>query len=606
MVFTIHRQNFVEMGRSMYHGPPGKELSILMVSSDGGILVSSAIFTPTGYIISRYAGRFRLPDQAASATSPTHRSQRNPPPTRESVQLLWLYSNQAVYVLVLVIILLPSLVRNGIAPRVKQVAAMATQATIQRQAVKAACAKDTRILPVNNKHKSFIRHFHANGLHNQPICRKISTARSGGIGDIANPPQPAQSAPDTRAVYVLVLVIILLPSLVRNGIAPRVKQVAAMATQATIQRQAVKAACAKDTRILPVRSLNVPGQSMGDIERRWEAEKDQGSPEAQALLEAAEALRTSDTPVAFPTETVYGLGADATRSAAVQGIYRAKQRPSDNPLIVHVSSREQLEPAPSANASTKPSPTTAQHVYADLHGRIDIILDGGPCGVGVESTVVDGLNHPPAILRPGGVGIEEIRACRGWEDVRVGYKDGALPGKMTPRAPGMKYRHYSPRAKVVLFETSQEMPSVVRRILNEQSPSSPLKIGVIRTKTWQKGLTMRIQQDLTAPVNGHCDAASSSDLHDDIPSSSAFPLHRLSVVPSSPDSGSPPCTIDMLDVFLGHDLHCIARGLFSALRSLDENDVSTIYVEGIADTDGDLAAAIMNRLRKAAEEEIKS
>ncbi|EFW22027.1 hypothetical protein D8B26_002122 [Coccidioides posadasii str. Silveira] len=461
-----------------------------------------------------------------------------------------------------------------------------------------------------------------------------------------------------------------------------------MATQATIQRQAVKGACAKDTRILPVRSLNVPGQSMGDIERRWEAEKDQGSPEAQALLEAAEALRTSDTPVAFPTETVYGLGADATRSAAVQGIYRAKQRPSDNPLIVHVSSREQLErllrppgcptsnqnslqtsslippiyeplierfwpgpltilipnpkhsplapevtsnlstfgvrmpssslarllikladrplAAPSANASTKPSPTTAQHVYADLHGRIDIILDGGSCGVGVESTVVDGLNHPPAILRPGGVGIEEIRACRGWEDVRVGYKDGALPGKMTPRAPGMKYRHYSPRAKVVLFETGQEMPSVVRRILNEQSPSSPLKIGVIRTKTWQKGLTMRIQQDLTAPVNGHCDAASSSDLHDDIPSPSVFPLHRLSVVPSSPDSGSPPCTIDMLDVFLGHDLHCIARGLFSALRSLDENDVSTIYVEGIADTDGDLAAAIMNRLRKAAEEEIKS
>ncbi|WEW57996.1 tRNA A37 threonylcarbamoyladenosine synthetase [Emydomyces testavorans] len=450
---------------------------------------------------------------------------------------------------------------------------------------------------------------------------------------------------------------------------------------------------ARETRILSVHSLNLPTLSEAEIQRRWDAAKETGSAEAQALLRAAEALRTSDVPVAFPTETVYGLGADATRSAAVLGIFKAKQRPSDNPLIVHVSSREQLErllqppkcsvlkqngsrirslipsiyeplierfwpgpltiiipnpnhrplapevtaglctfgvrmpssplarlliqladrplAAPSANASTKPSPTTAQHVYTDLQGRIDIILDGGPCGVGVESTVVDGLSQPPAILRPGGVGIEEIRACPGWENVHVGYKDGALQSKTAPRAPGMKYRHYSPKAKVVLFETGQDMLSIKGRILHEQMTSNPPKIGVIRTKLWQKGLTMPIQQDIDLSIsmngtNGHTDERFSSKLLDDSAPLSALPIHRLSIHTSASESSCPQSTIDMLDISLGPDTQSIARGLFSALRSLDENQVSVIFIEGISDTEGDLAAAIMNRLRKAAEEDIRS
>ncbi|MBE3042216.1 threonylcarbamoyl-AMP synthase, partial [Candidatus Bathyarchaeota archaeon] len=240
--------------------------------------------------------------------------------------------------------------------------------------------------------------------------------------------------------------------------------------------------------------------------------------ELAKLREAARYLLESDTPVAFPTETVYGLGADARRSGAVKGIYAAKGRPSDNPLIVHVCDlqmlRELLTPAgelpalepdpipdiykplierfwpgpltillpspqparlapevtaglpsfgarmpdstlalalikladaplaaPSANASTKPSPTAARHVLDDLDGRIETILDGGPCRVGVESTVVDGLCDPPVVLRPGGVSLEELRGCPGWEGAVKGYQDQSEVGKAAPRAPGMKYKH---------------------------------------------------------------------------------------------------------------------------------------------------------------------
>ncbi|KAK2882363.1 hypothetical protein FQN49_000418 [Arthroderma sp. PD_2] len=434
----------------------------------------------------------------------------------------------------------------------------------------------------------------------------------------------------------------------------------------------------RDTRILPVHGFTdcPPGQ---DVLRKWAAENVKGSPEVDALLAAAQAIRTSDIPVAFPTETVYGLGADATRSEAVQGIYRAKQRPSDNPLIVHVSSREQLErllqpsetsngaikvhrispipkiyeslmerfwpgplsiilpnpshlplapevtanlstfavrmpssplarllialadrpvAAPSANASTKPSPTTAQHVYTDLQGRIDIILDGGPCGVGVESTVVDGLSSPPAILRPGGVGIDELRTCPGWENVQIGYKDGALQGKAIPRAPGMKYKHYSPKARVVLFEAGQNNASVLNRVITDINKRSELEngrnlssaIGIVRTKTWKKGLGIS-HLPLGNVTNG-ADASSS------INSPTSIPIESQQISASAPST-------NMLDISLGQDTSSIARGLFSALRSLDERNVSVIYVEGISDTEGDLAAAVMNRLRKAAEEEVK-
>ncbi|KAF3897548.1 Translation initiation protein Sua5 [Trichophyton interdigitale] len=251
--------------------------------------------------------------------------------------------------------------------------------------------------------------------------------------------------------------------------------------------------------------------------------------------------------------------------------------------------------APSANASTKPSPTTAQHVFTDLQGRIEIILDGGPCGVGVESTVVDGLSSPPAILRPGGVGIDELRTCPGWEDVQIGYKDGALQGKTAPRAPGMKYKHYSPKARVVLFEPGQDTAAVMNRIIadiNKQPEwaNGSAAIGVVRTKTWKKGLGIS-QVSLS---NGEsCKTTTST-----IGSILDIPIDCDRINASSR-------RINMLDLHLGQDTSSIARGLFSALRSLDERDVPVIYVEGISDTEGDRAAAVMNRLRKAAEEEVK-
>ncbi|KAL3419205.1 translation initiation protein sua5 [Phlyctema vagabunda] len=362
-----------------------------------------------------------------------------------------------------------------------------------------------------------------------------------------------------------------------------------------------------------------------------------------ALEEAASHLLSTSIPVAFPTETVYGLGADATRSAAVKGIYSAKGRPSDNPLIIHVCdltmlrsllapkdnsseprSDEEVIPyiylplikkfwpgpltillpnpqpshlaaevtaglptfgarmpssklalslislagvplaAPSANASTKPSPTTASHVLHDLDGRIEIILDGGACSVGVESTVVDGLCSPPVVLRPGGVSLENIRECTGWEDVVKGYKDASEIGSHAPRAPGMKYKHYSPKAKVILYESSHPR---IEDLDGECLRDAGEKIGIIRTKNW-------------LAVAGLARSANQS--------SEAY------VVEEGPLEDK-----QILQISLGTDTKAIAHGLFSALRDLDGRKVEVILVEGIDDEE-DIAAAVMNRLRKAA------
>ncbi|KAF2862292.1 translation factor [Piedraia hortae CBS 480.64] len=349
---------------------------------------------------------------------------------------------------------------------------------------------------------------------------------------------------------------------------------------------------------------------------------DRDSADGQNLLRAAKELRCSDLPVAFPTETVYGLGGDASRPESIKNIFRAKQRPTDNPLIVHVASLQQLRTilshgqgevqedpippiyhplikqfwpgpltiilpnpsnsilapevtaglntfgarmprhilalaliklanvpvaAPSANASTKPSPTAAEHVAFDLDGRISTILDGGPCDVGVESTVVDGLSDPPVVLRPGGISIDQLRTCPGWSNVQIGY--GNVPvGR--PRAPGMKYRHYSPKASVVLYGPGREPPTTEE--LHRLVPGENGKIGIIRTQRWPT------------------------------------PIYN-------------PQVPTIMHMFIGPDATQIAKCMFGALRQLDQEGVETIVVEGIDDGDGDTSAAVMNRLRKAAE-----
>ncbi|KAL9096490.1 MAG: hypothetical protein Q9165_001487 [Trypethelium subeluteriae] len=420
----------------------------------------------------------------------------------------------------------------------------------------------------------------------------------------------------------------------------------------------------------------------------WDFELDEETIDTQHLQRAAYSLRHSDVPVAFPTETVYGLGADATRSKAVKGIYKAKQRPADNPLIVHISSlyqlRQLLRPsgqqngvdgamfdpipdiykplirkfwpgpltillpnpiesrlapevtaglktfgarmprnllamvliklagvplaAPSANASTKPSPTAAEHVKHDLDGRIDVILDGGPCDVGVESTVVDGLSSPPCVLRPGGVSIEQLRQCIGWKDVVIGYKDSSEEG-LAPKAPGMKYRHYSPKARVVLYHTNKPQPEW-KKVIEEFEPRK--SIGFISTKKWNLPTpTMR-----TAIMESDRSGSQSNDVANPPVTSSepdgfaklirsaiphaAFETHSATVQTSERADD-----VDVYAISLGKDTESIARGLFSALRDLDKRGVEMIFVEGIDEQEGATAAAVMNRLRKAAEVEIR-
>ncbi|KAL1865540.1 hypothetical protein Daus18300_007185 [Diaporthe australafricana] len=437
------------------------------------------------------------------------------------------------------------------------------------------------------------------------------------------------------------------------------------------------------TRILKVPQGKDPGsfKTPGSLDT-WEVSTDPSVQDIiEPLREAATLLQQSDIPVAFPTETVYGLGADATRSAAVKGIYAAKGRPSDNPLIVHVCDldmlRRLLRPAnaatitngngattnttntttnghigegaedqdqdpippiyrallrrfwpgpltvllpnpagsalapevtaglgtfgarmpasglartlirlagaplaaPSANASTKPSPTAARHVRDDLGGRVELVLDGGPCGVGVESTVVDGLCEPPAVLRPGGVSVEELRTVEGWEGVVKGYRDAseedAGENGVGPRAPGMKYKHYSPRARVVLFEAraGARGEDVLEELGKVEGPRDV--VGVVRTHRWDR-------------LPGHEVGAEEGDA--DGEEDLSYEIHT-SVIGGS----------RVLDISLGRDSRTVAQGLFSALRELDRKGADVIFVEGIEDRD-DIAAAVMNRLRKAASE----
>ena len=240
----------------------------------------------------------------------------------------------------------------------------------------------------------------------------------------------------------------------------------------------------------------------------------------EGISEAAEILKQGGL-VAFPTETVYGLGGNGLDKEAAKKIYAAKGRPSDNPLILHVSSIEEVTPlvkalpekakklmeafwpgpltlvlpksdivpkestggletvalrspenaltlsliracgfpiaGPSANLSGRPSPTEASHVFEDLGGRIEGILEDGAVGIGVESTIVDLSENCPTLLRPGAITIEDLEEVLG-EKVAI---DPTLLGKsmaegFTPKAPGMKYRHYAPKAEMILFKKKEE------------------------------------------------------------------------------------------------------------------------------------------------------
>ncbi len=286
--------------------------------------------------------------------------------------------------------------------------------------------------------------------------------------------------------------------------------------------------------------------------------------DCSAILEAARLIQAGEV-VAFPTETVYGLGANALDAAAVQKIFEAKGRPSDNPLIVHISKCQDVDrlvrelppaasslmerfwpgpltmifkkshlipdtvtagldtvairmprhpvalkliersevpiAAPSANRSGHTSPTMAQHVLDDLGGRIPLILDGGRCEVGLESTVLDMTAEVPTILRPGGITYEMLTQVLG--EVRV--DDGALkPVKgQRVKSPGMKYTHYAPRAQVVVVRG--ELDQMVDKInaMAQEYMKQGMEVGILathETKDYYKEVKVLVLGSRTQPA----------------------------------------------------------------------------------------------------------
>ena len=262
-----------------------------------------------------------------------------------------------------------------------------------------------------------------------------------------------------------------------------------------------------------------------------------------ALARGGEILKQGGL-VAFPTETVYGLGGNALDPMASKKIYAAKGRPSDNPLIVHIADLKALAPivkevpekakilaekfwpgpltmifeksdlvplettgglnsvavrfpsdpiaaelilqaggyvaAPSANTSGRPSPTTAQHVEEDLGDAIEMIIDGGPVGIGLESTIVDFTEDVPVVLRPGYISLEMLQEVLG--DVRMDKGLIKPDSKVHPKAPGMKYRHYAPKADLAIVEgPTEEVINAINQFVKEDQANG-LQAGIIATE----------------------------------------------------------------------------------------------------------------------------
>ena len=330
------------------------------------------------------------------------------------------------------------------------------------------------------------------------------------------------------------------------------------------------------------------------------------------IIERASSLIRSGEIVAFPTETVYGLGANALDPLAISKIYQIKGRPSDNPLIVHIGDLNMLSglvstispremrmikkfwpgpitlifkksksvpkittgglgtvavrmprnkialalikrsglpiAAPSANLSGKPSPTNASHVKEDLNGKVKLILDGGRTEIGIESTVIDMTPRIPVILRPGGISKERIEDEIGevrFHDTLLGIRSKS---KKINKSPGMKYRHYSPNARVVIVEGSKTRAEEKIIELTKKLKNDGKRVSIMTTNRSLKPNANIVQ-------------------------------------------------------FLGNNLDTIARNLFANLRKADKDHIDVIVVQGI--NYNNTGFAIMNRLKKAADQIIK-
>lgn len=330
--------------------------------------------------------------------------------------------------------------------------------------------------------------------------------------------------------------------------------------------------------------------------------------EEDVLEQAGEILKRGGL-VAFPTETVYGLGANALDEAASSKIYAAKGRPSDNPLIVHIADMKDLGKiacdvsdkaialanrfwpgpltmifrktdrvplgttggldtvavrmpnhkialelikkaggfiaAPSANTSGRPSPTLAEHVEEDLNGKIEMILDGGEVGIGIESTIVDMSEEIPVMLRPGFINQSMIEEIIGPIQIDRTILEQSTDSKQ-PKAPGMKYKHYAPKADLTIVEG--EMSDVVKAInsLAKEKISLNHTVGIIATEETKE----------------------------------LYPAGIVKSIGSRSEESS------------------IAKRLYCVLREFDHTGVSAIYSENFSE--GAMGPAIMNRMLKAA------
>jgi L-threonylcarbamoyladenylate synthase len=339
------------------------------------------------------------------------------------------------------------------------------------------------------------------------------------------------------------------------------------------------------------------------------------------IEEAAAAIKEGQL-VAFPTETVYGLGANALDEVAVKKIFAAKERPSNDPLIVHIAHVGQVAQcadafpvdarklalsfwagpltlilpkrasipdvvtaglpnvalrapshrvaraliemagvpiaAPSANRFSRPSPTTAAHVAADLDGRVDLVLDGGPTDIGLESTIVDFTVTPPAVRRPGGITLEQVRSLVPDVVLAATPSDESQP----QTSPGQLSRHYAPRAQLTLYEGAADR--IVERIGADvrTAVATGVRVGILAP-----------QEDLNA---------------------------LAPVVASTAAAGR----VEVRPYGARNDIERAGRELFAALRDLDATGVAVIYASSVG-TEG-LALAIRDRLMRAADGRVRT
>ena len=365
----------------------------------------------------------------------------------------------------------------------------------------------------------------------------------------------------------------------------------------------------------------------------------------EELKEAASILRSGGL-VAFPTETVYGLGGNALDEDAARKIYAAKGRPSDNPLIAHVSCVEEVAPlvkeipeagrklmeafwpgpltmifpksekvpygttggldtvairmpddpvatrlialagvpvaAPSANTSGRPSPTTADHVWQDMNGRIEMIIDGGPVGIGVESTIVDVSSAVPSVLRPGAITMEMLAEVLGEISVDPAIL-GPLSADVRPKAPGMKYKHYAPKADLTLVEpgTGTERESGAEQVTGaEQKTGADRNTGADP----ETGLDETQLQAMICKVR-------------ELSREKIEAGYKVGVICTDESRG---CYTDgeVRSIGARKSQASVAHNLYALLREFDDLGVDYIFSESFPKDH--LGQAIMNRLSKAA------